>query len=544
MFIGNSYKHKSDHTFVCSKLLDLYHIRYTPKLRDTILQHYAFPSIQTVCDCLTEYAVNNIAIGCDTSDIFVLPKYSILHLKSNSKEKLVILYEISDDKITVYERKAKISFYKVEQFISMWSGIAILTNSTFIREENEYKQNYLVALRKNVGIIASIVLCLLFLGQINIINAFLPKAYLNILFVLNLLGLITTSFLVLSDVKKDNKFINKLCSLYTKLSCRQVLSSKHASLFGFIKWSEIGFCYYTLNILLFFIFHNQTLRCLLLILSTISLPYILFSVYYQVAIVKKWCMLCLAIQGIILFQFALNVFYAGSNDMSYGELFKNVFSIPVLIPVIIGFLIPFILLIFIMPLLQRGKNYEILSKKLQASQRDPLLFNHFLSMPKVINGTINYEPIVIGNRSSDKVFTIITNPNCGPCKATHKELRNLIALFSAEARIEIIFLLGAEYKKSKSYKPCLYFIKAYQESESSFLAALTEWNEAEHKNAFIKSVLNKIEVTDEADRILNKHLEWCNNFNIQTTPMIFFNQRKLQGLYTIDNVKYNIPQGR
>jgi len=96
-----------------------------------------------------------------------------------------------------------------------------------------------------------------------------------------------------------------------KLNCSAVMKSPAARLFGLIPMADIGAVYFSGGIILicFSSVHPHFFHSifLLALLNLLTLPYTIFSVVYQAAVVKRWCAFCLIIQ--LLFWLELWQFY-------------------------------------------------------------------------------------------------------------------------------------------------------------------------------------------------------------------------------------------
>lgn len=85
-------------------------------------------------------------------------------------------------------------------------------------------------------------------------------------------------------------------------------------------------------------------------LNVLTLPYTLFSVYYQWKVARQWCVLCLTVQGILL---AESITYVTTNlfSLSPDHLHLPAFLLSSVITLLSSFLLPAIILFFIKPLL-------------------------------------------------------------------------------------------------------------------------------------------------------------------------------------------------
>lgn len=94
---------------------------------------------------------------------------------------------------------------------------------------------------------------------------------------------------------------NAFCSNNSeKKDCDAVLTSKGAEIIKDYKLSDFSLLYFSTLFLLTFIL--QTNQSIVYTLSLVALPITIYSIYYQYKVVKKWCLLCLKIVGILWLQ--------------------------------------------------------------------------------------------------------------------------------------------------------------------------------------------------------------------------------------------------
>ena len=107
----------------------------------------------------------------------------------------------------------------------------------------------------------------------------------------------------MKQIHIQSQYADKICSLFKKSDCNNILESKDAKLWGVISWSEIGFGYFCSNLIIFLWFpflmeYSVLIGCCTLIFS-------FWSIWYQKVKVKQWCPLCLVIQLLFWLLFVL-----------------------------------------------------------------------------------------------------------------------------------------------------------------------------------------------------------------------------------------------
>jgi len=96
-------------------------------------------------------------------------------------------------------------------------------------------------------------------------------------------------------------------NMFKQKDCNNILESKAARLFGTISLSEIGFGYFATNLLLLLLYPASLPAIALL--NILTLPFTLWSVWYQGAKAKQWCALCLIVLALLWAIFFINLLF-------------------------------------------------------------------------------------------------------------------------------------------------------------------------------------------------------------------------------------------
>src|SRR5690606_15787424 len=81
-------------------------------------------------------------------------------------------------------------------------------------------------------------------------------------------------------------------------------NSEASYLWGWISWADAGLIYFASSLLILITsLLSEPALGLLSWLSLFTLPYCIFSIYYQGVKLKKWCPLCLGTVAVLLISF-------------------------------------------------------------------------------------------------------------------------------------------------------------------------------------------------------------------------------------------------
>lgn len=475
---------------------------------------YTFYGLKSLCE----------KFGIATEGLFIYNKENIQEIplpfvaKYNNDYALVKV--VTKQKVTFEMYGADISMPS-EQFQNNWSGHVLLFSQNENSVEPDYKK-HIIQERKNLIELCVLVMCALaLLGQFIIKRSFSNTLEITLL-LLYICGCILSGMLILQQMKINSPLLDSVCHAFKNSSCSNVLESKAAKFMGKYSWSEIGFSYFFVNFIALCV-SGQTSNTLALI-AAMAVPYSIWSIWYQHRI-SQWCPLCLMVQAVFISQFVC-------------YLFGGCYSLPIVLDVQIVVLLCFA---YMGSILALSKVLPILSYPTEL-QKVRWQYNHLKMNKKVFDLLLqtgdkyntNDSSIRFGDRNSETVITIFSNPYCNPCAAMHKRLRDLYA--SNSCLIQYVFT---------SFKPewntiNKYLIAVYQQygAEKAW-EVYTEWydnGKFSQEHFFDKFHLNMD--SDDIEREFQRHEQWRKTTKFNATPTILVNGCKMPYGYTIEDVQY------
>ncbi len=103
-------------------------------------------------------------------------------------------------------------------------------------------------------------------------------------------------------------FLQQWCSLTPTTDCLRVIRSRPL---GIVDMAEVGMVYFVGGLLVLLSglvgIGSRENTVILYGLSWLSIPYLLFSLYYQYAVVGKWCTLCLSVWCVMVAEILLSL---------------------------------------------------------------------------------------------------------------------------------------------------------------------------------------------------------------------------------------------
>ncbi len=240
-------------------------------------------------ELLKSLYIKTLALKANFENIDDLP-YPVIVQFNDGKFGII---KAKENNYFIVESQNKERKYLKEELFSIWNGKSIICELT---EESQNKRLEILAANKKIPIEQILIAGGAFLFFIikslsyNLKYEYFASFYL--LFSLKIVGIVMSIILALKST--NNNSSSFLCKIGKIIDCNAVLNSKGANFFGF-SWSEIGFYYFSGSLFLILIHSNPVSFVYLSYFSFLSLFYILYSVFYQAFIVKKWCLFCLVI---------------------------------------------------------------------------------------------------------------------------------------------------------------------------------------------------------------------------------------------------------
>lgn len=112
---------------------------------------------------------------------------------------------------------------------------------------------------------------------------------------IDLLGLWLTYMLVQKSMNIKNSHADRVCGMLDAGGCDSILELKASKFFGLFGWSEVGFSYFSISLLCLLMFP----RCVpeLAACNILCLPFTFWSIWYQKFRARRWCTMCVGVQG-------------------------------------------------------------------------------------------------------------------------------------------------------------------------------------------------------------------------------------------------------
>lgn len=410
-------------------------------------------------------------------------------------------------------------------FVKMWSGNILFANPNSESTEPNYKRHRILHFIKIVEYIIFIISFLysfFFLCKLSLIKENISTI---LVYILNIIGLITTYILIRRDDDLSDSFAESVCSLFKHSDCNSVIQSSASRFLGIISWGQIGLGYFISNlIVLTFIPEDYFYYC---IFNMLTLPYTFWSIWYQKYKAQAWCPLCLIVQVILWILFICNIFVFNRISLESYSWMKCLHIFFLYVASVLAIHLLFSNMTFRL-------NLKYIEQRMNRIRLKDHVFYSIMRDQRLYKISQSDSHILCGNIESSNVLTIISNPHCNPCALLHERLNTQV--IKENFCIQYLYSSFApEFDISSKFLIAVYFQSPEKERESIY----NEWyrDGRRNKNKFFKKY-SKFQIDKQVDDEYAKQTVWMNKHAFSGTPIILINGYLLNEDYKIEDLQY------
>lgn len=489
--------------------------------------HPDYPSLLAIVDTLTFLGIKNNAFRVEKNNLNELPNTFISVYLTETGSEIVYTKKL-EKKIEIQFSNNYIKKITKEEYLNGWNSI-ILTIEENPRAEpkslSSKKYRYSIASGLFIFSLTNIIL----LNKEGLIAA-------TFYYLLLLTGLFISFYLVREEMGIQNDSISKICNVTEKTSCKDVLSSNGAKVLKNVSLSDVSMLYFS-SLTFFFVLNPFTLNSSIYsIIGIFSLPIILYSLYYQGFIIKKWCLLCLGIDAILLLQLIV---------VSFN------FSLELNSTTVITF---FSGILIVLSFYYLG--YEIKNRALKISKdeglemeytklkRNYLVFNALLKNNQKIDEEYlnSLKTITIGKTEAPITLFLVLSASCGHCHTAYEKGIKFVKKNPNEIKIKLIFNINIENTENPNnvvYKQAFNYYWSGEVHKA--IDSLNDWH---IKKLHLEKWKSKWENShlEYSSKIIPTQYNWCLDNNIHHTPAIILKGHTMPKEYQINDLNYFIEE--
>lgn len=478
-----------------------------------IKSHPSYPSLHAVTGVLDHFNIENIAadVPVNSKTLVQLPNCFIAQVKDSFGANLVLVLKegLNYTILDLENKKEKLSD---ADFLEKFTGIIVVVEQT---EESKLKTKNSNAFKLiGFGLFMLLVSFFIFKNSIN--------WYTSIHFIFSLIGFIISVAIIKQELGLKTIIGDAFCSKQDdKKDCDAVLTSKGAKIFKNYKLSDFSILYFTgLTVLTCVQISNPVIS---FSISLLAIPATLYSLYYQYAVVKKWCLLCLSIVGVLWVQASISLI-----STTYLKTFINTDFI-VLSIVSLGVFFSWNMIKPLLVEVNKLRQDKIESVKFK---RNYILFESLLNKSPQLNTELpNSKEIVFGNLNSNLEIILITSPFCGHCKPVHTHIEEILHRYANNVKIKIRFNVNTKIENDDLTKITSRLLEIYNtRGNKECMEAMSDIYADQKPNNWLKKWGNckekEIYILE-----LEKQSSWCLEKAINFTPEILLNGKSFPKEY-------------
>ena len=315
--------------------------------------------------------------------------------------------------------------------------------------------------------------------------------------------------------------VDRLCSIFHKGGCNDVLDSPAARMPGGVSWTEAGTGYFLVQLLALLL--APDLLPAIAVAALAALPYTLWSLWYQRWRAHSWCPLCLCVLFVLWLQAGM--------FLAFGVYTAGLFR-PQLLPELAVFgaacLAATLALHFLLPVrgrLRRAGTWRYAYRRIKLRRE---VFDALLAAQETLPDPTEASSVVFGPDDAPYTVTVLTNPYCNPCAAIHAGLHRLVA---AGLRLRYVFTsFGPDFDPVSRL-----MIAAYRQlGPERALKVYDEWYAGGRARGEKFFAAHGIQPDDpQAEEEYARHRAWQEAARRYATPTILVNGHTLPPEYDV-----------
>lgn len=489
--------------------------------RDEMSSHPEYPALPSLIDFLESGQFKYVAARATVEDVASFQFPVLTHFKKAGQEYLEQIKDIED-------------WHQHPDIKNSWSGVVIFpkADARFVHPENtkalsKQRNQYVVFVALAIIIFSTFVFSVLQF----------PQVLLNSIGFFMLIGIVVSVVMIGAEMGLQSQMVKQVCGAVSKGGCNTVMNSRFGSGILGITPADISLIYFVCQYILYlWTIFTGTANLTLVFTALVAVPIIGWSIYVQGFILKTWCALCLSVAIVLLFQAA-----------SAGMLISgNQFSVYLDWKTLLLYLFAFITLAAIYyPVKQVLKQNKALKSQVRDFKKwkaDSAIFFGLWRKEKLMKELPVEPDFVIGNLTAPVIITMACSPYCSPCAGAHKQVDKLLARFGNDLALRLRFVCDAadpENENTKVVNAMLHQISSGNSNEAIH-AMVSEWFSEMNYDKWIhrwgltsnESMYAQLKIQED----------WIDQNQIQFTPTIYINERRLPGRYVLADLEILLPQ--
>ncbi len=349
---------------------------------------------------------------------------------------------------------------------------------------------------------------------------------------LSLCGLCISVYASGVEMGLQNQLVKQVCGAISKGGCERVLQSKYAVGWLGITPADVSLLYFCTQFICYAagIFYPPLLSAMWLFAFG-GIAVSAWSLFIQATKIRQWCALCLAIVLVLLLQAGL-AFAIPRTPITYW----TILSFAGLLLLLSAGFFP------IKTLVKESSKAKLKLAELKKWKLDPVLFAGEWAKEQPVDTTVWPQDLLMGEADSPLRITAACSPYCNPCAITHRQLDQLLHRFSGILQVQVRLLSVPDDEANKYTVAVKSILRAARKAntEKDVHQMLSDWFEWMNDDTWQEKW--KTDAGMDVHEALLRHQQWIAQHNIEYTPTLFINGRKIPGRYNLDDLAQLLPQ--
>ncbi len=494
-------------------------------VKQALKSHPDYPSFKSICDTLDEWNIDNYPLRYEINELEDLQPPYIVHFDQGGGM-IGFVTRTGKDQVTYYTSYTEKRKTGSKEFLGSCSGAVIVLDPGEKSGEKDYRAKIRNEIINKSMLPLALTACFIFIIYLFYNNfatggSVYNKVILPLVFT-KITGIVLSVLLILHEFEVHLAFTDKLCHLNKATNCNTVLHDKASKVFGWFGWADAGFVYFTGSFLFLLQSPQGEGLSLLAILAALSVPYPIFSIYYQGFVLKKWCPMCLGVQLILITEFILLL----------PQLSRLTFSFDSVTRLLLSLLVTAIVYTLFILFRKEQMSGEMYYYKYLGFKKNPGILRVLLMNQPRHEIPLSENSLLFGNRDASIRITAFLSLHCSHCARAFEKIRDMLK-DKEDILINLIMITS-----DKKMLATLYTNNQHgKEAES--IKLLEQWFNADpYSRTKITEGLCIPEDSDLPGAINEENKRLFKEYNVMGTPTFFINRYKLPAQYEIDDIRY------
>ncbi|GHN00315.1 hypothetical protein WSM22_18040 [Cytophagales bacterium WSM2-2] len=522
MFKWKKYNTEDNAVLVTLKLLELLKVPFTSKFSREIRLHPEFPNLLSISNALHELNVANIAVKISPDQLSEMsfPAISQVHANNGS---FIIILKIENGLVQYLDSNLANAQTTVDDFAKHWTGYLLLAETNEKSGEPNYIENRKLEILSRIRYAA---LAILLIIAVSVLLFLKPASAFPVL--LNVLGVGLCIALLMQTFGQKSLLSEAVCKPNSKIDCNQVINSSVAKVYGDISLAEIGLLFFAgglLTNLLLALNSYSVFNPYLYFLYMLSVPFTIFSIYYQWRVVKSWCAICLGVVGLL---WAGAIYYwSGYSSLNFnsGEL----------APVAIGYLLPLAVWFVVRSSVFQAQSVSSVQRSLYRFSKNQNVFDTLIQRQRQLGEDFG-NGVTLGNAEARHTITLVTSPTCRPCINAHQAVESWLHQFEENIKVVIQFAVNPVDNGSIPNTIARNIISlSLNGDHKTMKEAMRTWYNPKRPELKEWLSLLPVELHPGTEAHFNNHYDWFEKSEISAVPAIFFDGKQIPNEYSFED---------